>query len=88
MGLIFITTIGLFAGWLLVRLFRESDSVHVGPRLVVGVIAAFAGAWFVGSAFQRKPFLASSPDPVTLLGAFAGALLGAYLIGLRQRQRD
>lgn len=80
--------IGSFAGWLIVKFYRETDSLVIWPRLITGVIGAFAGAWFVGSAFQRKPFLAASPDPVTLIGALVGGLIGAYLIGLRRSQRD
>jgi uncharacterized membrane protein YeaQ/YmgE (transglycosylase-associated protein family) len=88
MGLIFMTTIGALGGWIVIWLYRERDAIDVWPRLITGVIGAFIGAWFVGSAFQRKPFLAASPDPVTLLGALVGGLIGAYLIGMRRRQRD
>jgi len=79
--------IGAFAGWLVVKFFRETDSIEIWPRIVTGVLGAFGGAWFVGSAFQRKPFLAASPDPMTLIGALVGGIIGAYLIGLRHRQR-
>jgi len=82
MGPIFIIILGVAVSLLLQRVLPESDNVLAARRMIGSVAGAFIGAWLTGSLLQRASFLSNAPDPLTLLGGVAGAVLGVFVVRL------
>lgn len=79
------TYLGLCLGfWVAIYRWRIPDTTHLGLRLVVlalaGAVIGDTVAYFVGTAFGRRPFFKSISPHKSLEGAVAGAI-ASILVG-------
>lgn len=87
MGLILALIMGGIMGWLASKVMNRDAHMGIFWNVVVGCIGSVLGRFLFGGIFGGSGLRTDPLDPMTLLTAFAGAVVLLVIVNLIQRER-